>query len=184
MIAKSIIRTWTIMLALIVSVSCEKSTILPEIEIDHNIQIGESKVYLNGNIEMDYSVTIQYIELYNTLIFSFQEEPEEWLWNTLSFSGINRENGRYSILSSGTIAGPPNTRFKQTYQEDLQGYTYKLIKEDEAYFELIEIDTIKQEVKGSFKAIFERTSKNGHSDLGLPKTLLFQGVFYESYEHL
>lgn len=163
---------------------CSKSEFPVEAEIDSNIGLGESRVYINGNIESGYRSTIQFVELYNTLLFNFQDEPEEWLWNAISFSGITKSVGNYNIIGTGTIAGPPNTSFTQTFQEDLEGYSYKLINQQDAYFEIESIDTIKQEVKGSFKAIFERTTKNGHSDLRLPKILLFQGVFYEKYDHL
>lgn len=164
--------------------SCTKSKFPTEVELDYDIELGKSRIYLNGDIEESYMPDFLYVSFYNTMLFHFNDEPEEWLWNTLSFSGLSGSIGNYNILEDGTVAGPPNTTFTQTYQEDLQGYTYRLINKDDAYFEIFMIDTIKQEVKGSFKAIFERTSKNGHSDLGLPKILLFQGVFYEKYEDL
>jgi hypothetical protein len=71
----------------------------------------------------------------------------------------------------------------QIINEDVIGYEYKLIDEEEGFFNIENLDTIKHEVKGRFRATFCRTSKNGNKDLGLPKILLFQGIFYDSYTY-
>lgn len=162
--------------------SCNKQKLPPEIEIDSNISLGESKVYLNGELEIGYLPSFRYRPLHDFLYFVFRDEPEVLIWNYLRFAGLPLETGSFDVVVYPAIRQNAITTFSQIYDQDLPGYEYKLVQDDDSYFNIELLDTLKQEVKGSFKARFERTSKNGHSDLGLPKDLYFQGVFYEKYE--
>lgn len=177
-------RTYLMLLIGILVFSCSKSEFPTEAEIDPNIGLGETKIYLNGKVQINFEPDFLFIPLHDYIRFGFKDEVEDWLWNILGFSGLKLQTGRFELVDKGPIHNGAITSFVQVYQEDLEGYSYKLINQQDGYFEIESLDTIKQEVKGSFKAIFERTSKNGHSDLRLPKILLFQGVFYEKYEHL
>ena len=71
----------------------------------------------------------------------------------------------------------------QGFDEDLIGYSYELLDKEDGFIHITHLDTLEMTVKGNFEVKFVRTSKNGNrQDLGLPKYLYFQGVFYENYQ--
>ena len=104
--------------------------------------------------------------------------------NILGFDWLPLETGNFELHEDRILFIKALTNFNQVISEDLEGYSYKLIDAEDGFFEVSSIDTVQQIVKGRFEAKFKRTSKNGNKDLGLPKILLFQGVFHERYERL
>lgn len=65
--------------------------------------------------------------------------------------------------------------------EDLKGYSYELIDEENGFFNIETLDLNNKIISGRFQVNFRRTSKNGNSNLGLPKKIAFQGIFHEQY---
>lgn len=169
--------------AICLAASCDKDELdPPEAVLPDEIAFGESEVYLNGELKDGYQPAFKYIEVYKTMNYGFLERPQELLINSVGFSWLPLETGNFELHTERIPFIKAKTSFNQTIQEDLEGYSYELIDADEGFFNVEALDTVKHEVKGRFKAKFKRTSKNGNGDLGLPKVLLFQGVFYENYE--
>ncbi|TVR83961.1 MAG: hypothetical protein EA409_01960 [Saprospirales bacterium] len=161
------------------AVSCAKELVGDEfphgIELPDSVDFGKSLIYRNGEL-WDYEP-----RLYNfvnrgdkgrfSIFFFFQQETS--LWHQFVISRIPADTGYYEIPSVGFI---------QVISEDLFGYSYQLKDDVNSFIQLTKIDTIERKVAGTFQVRYVRRSKNGHRlDLGLPKHLLFQGVFYDYY---
>jgi hypothetical protein len=106
----------------------------------------------------------------------------ELVINAFGFAWLPLSTGNFELHNEDILYVKANTNFSQIIAEDLEGYSYKLEDPEEGFLEVQELDTIQKIAKGRFKAKFKRTSKNGNKDLGLPKILLFQGVFHDRYE--
>lgn len=169
--------------AICLASSCDKDELdPPEAVLPDEVAFGESEIYLNGELKEGYIPGFLYIKVYQTMNYGFSESPRLLLSNTVGFSWLPLEPGNFALHTERIPFIKAKTSFSQIIDEDLEGYSYELIDADEGFFNVESLDTVKLEVKGRFKAKFKRTSKNGNGDLGLPKVLLFQGVFYENYE--
>ena len=73
------------------------------------------------------------------------------------------------------------TSFSQTINLEFEGWQFRLVKEDEGFLNISEIDTTNLTIQGNFKAFFEVTDKNGNGDTKLPERITFQGVFHDKY---
>lgn len=160
---------------------CEKDplgVLLPD-----DVEFGESIVYLNG-MEEDYLPFLEYDSVNRVMNYVFAQSINQGqLINSLGFGRLPHDTGGFQLTTDNILYVKARTSFHQTVGEDQEGYEYKLVDADEGFFIVEYLDTINMEVKGRFKAKFRRTSKNGNKDLGLPKNLLFQGVFYENYTY-
>ena len=116
------------------------------------------------------------------MTYGFVERVDDII-NSVGFDLLPLSTGDFGLHTQHVISSfEAVTNFNQIINEDLEGYSYKLIDTDDGFFKVESMDTIQQIVKGRFQAKFKRTSKNGNKDLGLSKILLFQGVFNEHYE--
>lgn len=159
--------------------SCEKDP--PEAMLPEEVKLGESVVYLNGDID-DYLPDFQYDSTIHVMSYGFEQSRNQGqLANLFGFGLLPLATGNFKITSENKLFEQARASFHQTVSEDLDGYEYKLVDASEGFFNVEYLDTINMEVKGRFKAKFCRTSKNGNKDLGLPKHIVFQGVFYENY---
>jgi len=158
---------------------CEKDP--PEAMLPEDVEFGESVVYLNGEVE-DYLPDFQYDSVIHIMTYGFGlTKNQGQLANNLGFGLLPLAEGDFEITTKDAPFEKAFTSFHQTVSEDLDGYEYKLVDASEGFFNVEYLDTINMEAKGQFKAKFCRTSKNGNKDLGLPKHIVFQGVFYENY---
>jgi hypothetical protein len=104
--------------------------------------------------------------------------------NTFGFNWLPLSVGKFELHQEHILFVKALTNFSQYVSEDLIGYKYKLEDADEGFLDVEQLDSIQQVVKGRFKVKFKLTSRNGNKDLGLPKILLFQGVFHEQYKKI
>lgn len=152
-----------------------------EAVLPDEVKLGESIVYLNS-IEDDYIPDFQYDSINRVMSYGFvQTRNQGQLVNQFGFGLLPYKIGEFELTTENIAYVKARASFYQTISEDLGGYKYKLMDADEGFFHVEYLDTINLEVKGRFKAKFCRTSKNGNRDLGLPKNIVFQGVFYEHY---
>jgi hypothetical protein len=162
-----------------IPVSCQKDP--TEALLPDNVEFEKSVIYLNGE-ESAYVPDIQYDSINRVMSYGFFESRNQGqLENLLGFGRLPYEPGEFDLTTENILFTKARTSFRQIVSEDLEGYKYKLVDADEGFFHVEYLDTVNMEVKGRFKAKFCRTSKNGNKDLGLPKNIVFQGVFYEKY---
>ncbi len=179
---KYIFKLLALFLPALVLFSCEKENNPTEIELPTQINFGESKIYLNGELKPGFKTFIDYTKSIEDFGFSFVEDVSPRLSHGIGFNWMPLKEGRFPIGKPGIFHEVVPASFSQSLEEDLPAYEYELIEPENGYFEIEQLDTIKQEVKGHFKAKFRRTTTNGNKDLGLPKIILMQGIFYEHYE--
>lgn len=145
------------------------------------VNLSASVTYLNGEVAA-YTQEFLFDTLNRVMTYGFVETvPSKSIENLVGFGFVPYETGSFELTSDY----PPNEKvsasFSQTYDEDLDGYEYELIDAEDGFLEIESLDTVKMEVKGRFLARFKRTKRNFKFNLGLPKYLIFQGVFYETY---
>ncbi len=158
---------------------CEKDP--PEAMLPDEVELGESVVYLNGK-EVDYLPFLEFDTVNKVMNYVFaQSRNQGQLINSLGFGRLPYNTGEFELTTENILYVKARTSFHQTVDEDVEGYEYELTDADEGFINVEYLDTVKMEVKGRFKAKFCRTSKNGNKDLGLPKNIVLQGVFYENY---
>lgn len=179
---KYILQVLVLLLLAIVNFSCEKENNPIEIELPTQINFGESKIYMNGLLKPGFTTEIFYTTSVDDIGFLFGEDVNHRLAHGVGFGWMPLKEARYPIGKPAVFHEVATASFSQSLEEDLPAYEYELIEPENGYFEIEQLDTIKQEVKGHFKAKFRRTTKNGHKDLGLPKIILMQGIFYQPYE--
>lgn len=163
---------------LLVALGCKKDH--GEVVLSESVKLGKSEVYLNSD-KVDYEPRFFLHKAYNHLNFPFVEKDGD-IVNTVGFSWLPIKTGDFELHEEYIQYIKALTQFSQIVDEDIPGYAYELEKAEEGFFKIDGLDTLKREVSGRFRAQFRRTSTNGHGDLGLPETLLFQGVFNEKYE--
>jgi hypothetical protein len=153
-----------------------------EVDLPEDVKLGKSVVYLNG-CKKDYEPDFKVITIYGHMNFAFVEyHKDKDIENLLAFGWLPVQTGDFDLHEERIPLIKALTSFLQTVDEDLIGYEYELVYPEEGFFNIEALDTVKQEVKGRFRAEFRRTTKNGYKNLGLPENLLFQGVFNEKYE--
>jgi hypothetical protein len=162
----------------ILFLQCQKDP--PAVNLPDDVALGESVIYLNGEIADGYEPDFRRDTIYHLLSFPFVK-TETNIVTVFGFDWLPIEKGNFQLHSERILYIKALALFSQVVNEDLAGYEYELTDADEGYFNIEYLDTIKMEVKGRFKVKFKRTSKNGNGDLGLPKNLQYEGVFYENY---
>ncbi len=153
-------------------VSCNR---LPD-----KVDFGESVVLLNGK-KVSYEPSFLLIRVHQLMSFGFVKSKKD-IVNVLGFVWLPISTGDFGLLTNDSLYIGAQTAFNQTVDEDLVGYEYELVDQEDGFFNIETLDTVKQEVSGHFRAAFRRTTKNGYDDLGLPENLLFEGTFNEKYE--
>lgn len=153
-----------------------------EIELPTQINLGDSKIFMNGELKPGFETKIFYTTVVQDIIFSFSEIVSPTLQHSVGFGWMALEEYRYPIGKPPVFHEVASASFSQIIEQDRSGYEYELIEPENGYFHIEMLDTAKQEVKGHFKAKFRRTTKNGNKVLGLPKIILMQGIFYQPYE--
>jgi len=170
----------TLVSLLFVGCAKDPSPIILPSEVD----FGNSEIYLNGELSVGYNPVFVYDKVNKLITYGFVERKDD-IVNSLGFAWLPQSTGDFALHSQRSVfTNSALTAFNQTINVDQQGYEYKLIDSDEGFFKVEFIDTLQQTVKGRFQAKFKRTSKNGNEDLDLPKVLLYQGVFNETYEKI
>jgi hypothetical protein len=166
--------------AMLVFGACAKEPSAAE-NLPSEVNLGESQTYLNGKLESNYKSYVLYVEADKTMNYIFYDSIELKI-NSVGFSWLPLTTGDFELHDERILFVKALTSFNQIISEDLEGYSYKLIDEEEGFLKVEALDTVQHTVKGRFQAKFKRTSKNGNGNLGLPKILLFQGVFHEEYK--
>jgi hypothetical protein len=149
--------------------------------LPESVELGKSVVFLNGEEASGYKASFLQQSKAKTMNYIFSDSFELVI-NAFGFAWLPLSTGNFELHNEDILYVKANTNFSQIIAEDLEGYSYKLEDPEEGFLEVQELDTIQKIAKGRFKAKFKRTSKNGNKDLGLPKILLFQGVFHDRYE--
>ncbi len=157
--------------------SCHKDG---EADLPDEVKLGKSVVYLNGS-KKDYEPDFMVSKVNNIFNYAFVHQHDD-IVNLLGFGWLPIQPGDFELHTEYIPLIKALTSFNQTVDEDLNGYEYELENPEEGYFNVEALDTVKLEVKGRFRVQFRRTTKNGYKNLGLPETLLFQGVFNEKYK--
>jgi hypothetical protein len=164
---------------LCLSVGCQKDP--KEAILPNEVVFGASVVYLNGE-EAAYLPSFRFDTFNRVMNYTFVESKNQALDIALvGFGLLPFSLGEFDISADGELYKKAQTVFVQVLSGDLEGYSYKLVDADEGFIHVEHLDSIQQEVRGRFRAKFKRTSKNGNEDLGLPKIIVFQGVFNEKY---
>jgi len=141
--------------------ACHKDP--PEATLPDDVNLGESVVYLNGELVSNYKPEFKYIEVYKTMNYGFYDSVGQ-VTNIFGFDGLPLDVDNFNLHTERILFVKALTSFNQVISGDLEGYSYKLIDADEGFLNVEYLDTVKQEVKGRFKAKFSRTSKNGNKD--------------------
>ena len=174
-----IINVLLVLFILFVLGACHKE---PRIELPEIVELEQTEVYLNGE-QVNYNTEFRYVSVYDTMYYTFSEIVENQV-RVFGVSLLPYSTGSFTL--SNNSRNLPNkggyTFFSHTINEDLEGYTYKLVNEEDGFFEVTRLDTVNHIVEGRFKAEFKRTKKNGNLGLDLEKRLFFQGVFHEKYQ--
>ncbi len=159
---------------------CSKPAQWTEIELPDSIEFDRTIVYLNGK-EVNYAPIFTYYPVYNLINYRFSQQVGD-IVNDFGFSWLPLEEGEYTLhTDTKPQVDKAGSSFGQTFDEDINGYSYKLEESVNGFFNVEHLDSINQTVRGRFKVAFCRTSTNGNGDLGLPEHLLFQGVFNTKY---
>lgn len=154
------------------------------IELPTTIEFGESQIYRNGEL-IDYERRIYHKTntIQQDFSYSFFLKQDIVLWHSFKFNWLPADTGFFKIDKPGVMHEVSSTSFTQVISEDLLGYSYDLMDKEDGFIHITHLDTIDMKVKGTFEVKFKRTSKNGNKeDLGLPKYLYFQGIFYDQYK--
>ena len=167
-----------VMAMFFINLCCTKEPIA--IEIPDFVPFEKSEIYLNGELIPNYKPDLKYFQVDSVINYSFYDSTGIRV-NVLGFAWLPLTIGTFDLHSDRILYIKALTQFSQIVGEDLKGYSYELIDANEGFLNITELDTLTRVVQGNFLAKFKRTSKNGNSDLGLPKYLLFQGVFNEKY---
>lgn len=178
------------LVACLLCMSCSKEEPLSALDLPVSVELGQSEVYMNRE-RVNYYFSWSENKAYNYINIAFRDSV--WLsypdgtrdqaFNSLGFSLLPILVGEYKLHTERTLYIGAKTSFGQTIKEDMEGYSYKLIDEEDGFFHIEQLDTVEHIVAGRFQACFKRTSRNGNSkDLGLPKQIVMQGVFHERYE--
>gem|GEM_PF-1371597 len=153
----------------------------PDLDLPNNLELGQSEVYLNNSLE-EYPPLIFEDTINDQLQAIFRFTPDFSVSNSLSFSFLPVSEGNYILHREAILYKGALTLFTQTVNSESAGWQYEAVMFDEGYFNIIELDTINQTIKGEFKAFFEVTEKNGFRDTKLPEKMKFQGIFHSPYE--
>jgi hypothetical protein len=165
----------------LICIACKKEPMPKPIVLPSDVTFHNSQVFLNGVLNTNFKYKFQLNSnaqlLALTMIDSF-----DLISNVLGFSVTNPFSKIYDFHTGDIgVSDKILTSFRQIVAEDLKGYSYKYLDSDENFFTIEKIDFVEKKVKGRFLVKFERTSKNGNKDLKLPKYLLYQGVFFETF---
>jgi hypothetical protein len=144
------------------------------------VELGKSVVYLNGSEATNYKPEFNYVEVNKVMSYGFSDSVASKI-NALGFAWLPLNTGDFQLHEERILFVKALTNFYQTNGEDVILSSYDLIDADEGFFNVESLDTVQQIVKGRFEAKFKRSSKIGNRGSGLPKILLFQGVFHEKY---
>ncbi len=162
----------------------------PEAVLPDSVGLGESVLYLNGE-KVAWTPEI-YLTVTNLLNFSFSyQDPYYPIYSRFGFGAIPLRTGAFEVISldeyirlqggfvvlyDKVLAGFSNF----IANEDI-GFEYREVDLDQAFFQVQALDTINRTAIIKFKAKFCLENRNGYRDVGLPATLLFQGVMNEVY---
>lgn len=155
-------------------------TNIPDIELPEKVNLGETKVYLNGQLE-DYKPKFFEDTVNHQLLLTFKFEPDFSVSNSLGFSALPIKSGNYILHEERILFKGAKSSFNQTVESEYDGWQYKLVRPEEGYFDIEELDTINQTIQGKFKAYFEVKEKNGYPNMKLPEKAKFEGVYHEKY---
>ncbi len=171
---------------ILIGTSCEKDDeeFPMGVQLPESVEFGKSEIYRNGEL-LDYERRFFHwkeTSVHKHFTYSFFLQQEIDLWHSLVFTWLPADTGFFKVGNPGVMHEIASTGFSQVVDEDLWGYSYELLDKEDGFIHITHLDTLEMTVKGNFEVKFVRTSKNGNrQDLGLPKYLYFQGVFYENY---
>jgi len=160
--------------------SCSENEI-QDINLPESVELGESQIFLNGTL-VDYEPKATEDTVNEQLIITFRFEPDQSILNSLGFSALRVDEGNYSLHETRELYIGARTNFFQTVNSEFDGWEYKLVRAEDGYFNITNIDRENLTIQGKFKAYFELESKNGFEDTGLPEKAKFEGVFHHTYE--
>ncbi|MDX1912184.1 MAG: hypothetical protein SFV22_11885 [Saprospiraceae bacterium] len=176
--------SWLLFSLLLLAAGCSKEPEIIEAVLPETVELGKSETYVNGVRDEAYIADFRIDTFHKLLNFPYGKvRTGKYLeYLIMGFSWAPIQVGNFSL--SGDQRTPGNyvdAGFTHLIAQDLLGYSYELIEQDNGFFSIESLDTVKMEVSGRFKVKFERTSKNGNPDFDLPRVMLFQGVFHEKY---
>jgi hypothetical protein len=168
-----------ILIFIVFILSCKKD--YSDTKLPDTVEFGKSEIFLNGE-KLAFLPIIQNDTFQKTLNFSFKQSLDsKSIINVVGFDFLPLEVNNFNLSDEFILYKNAHAAFNQVVDEDLIGYEYELVDIEDGLFNIESLDTIKFEVSGRFQVKFCRTSRNGNFNLELPKTLVFQGVFNDSY---
>lgn len=177
--------SWLPFILLFLAAGCSKEPEIIEAVLPETVELGKSETYVNGVRDEAYHPYFRIDTFHKLLNFPYGKVRTGKYREDLimGFNWVPIQLGNYSLRGSeqATSGNFAKTTFAHLIAQDLLGYSYELIEQENGFFSIESLDTVKMEVSGRFKAKFERTSKNGNPDFDLPKVMLFQGIFHEKY---
>lgn len=159
--------------------SCTPETI--EItELPESVEMGTSMLYLNGKL-VNYDFRTYHDTINNQMGFVFIKRSSDQSYrNILNFTFLPLENGNYIIHRTRELYLGAFSSFGQINFE-ASGWEYELLDPEDGFFEISSIDKEDQIVQGKFRVWFKLKDKHGFRNTGLPKQILFEGIFHENY---
>jgi len=161
-------------------ISCAETEFPADIDLQQEVSLGESKMYLNGEL-VNYQPRFLEDIINHQLILVFEEETNQNVINKLGFSALSVAAGNYKLHTERQLFIGAKSSFGQIVGFEFDGWDYEIYKQEEGFLNITEIDTTNLILKGNFKAFFELKNKNGFEDTGLPDKIKFEGIFHENY---
>lgn len=162
----------------------------PEAVLPDSVGLGESVLYLNGE-KVNWVPEIHMNSMQQTLAFSFYFLNTSY--NAFDAIAINRapmEPGTFEFYTNDDYiswikanANPPSDQaqlsFVNVVDGDNEGFEYRVEDIEQCFLRVDAVDTVSRQVRAKFRLKFCLDNKNGLKDVGLPNTMVFQGIFNE-----
>lgn len=159
-----------------------------DLQDPNSLELGTTMVWLNGELS-DFN-PIGLTKIIGSNFFSVQARKPytEIVGRTnFNFFKIALAPDTYSLTSNESKAEEESdfvfVSASSGIGVDTDGAEYKYICSDDEIFEITFLDLEKEQAAGRFKAKFKMTRSRGFSqeDIGLPKFVTLEGVFFEEF---
>ncbi len=163
----------------------------PETVLPNSVGLGESILYLNGE-KLDWLPEIRMNDAQQIIGYSFHfKHPSKSIENIVGVGPVAIKTGIFKLytlddyldwMKAGIV--PPSDEAKLEFlnlvQGDEIGFEYRAEDIEQCFLKVDALDTVSRQVQARFRLKFCLNTKNGFSDdVGLPATMVFQGIFNE-----
>ena len=162
----------------------------PENVLPDSVALGESALYLNGE-KVDWVPEIRMNTSQQIIGYSFYfERPSYAVKNIVGIGPAPIRTGFFKVYTledylawmKAGIALPKDEvklEFVNFVHGDEIGFEYRAEDIAQCFLKVDAIDTVSRQVQARFRLKFCLDTTNGLSDVGLPNTMVFQGIFNE-----